>query len=1132
MEGQPDLSILSAEQADTNRLIEQLLGTAVAYRYVDFCRLASGTLPLIVSRPLAGHALRELDSLVRHVLATPMEARASDNIEEAKRRSEARAKLKEMGFDDLALQRAERALKPAFSHKKQIQQIATRLSLSTDGDIAKLWIKLNEAYGRVHERSFHLSLEVDESFRSEYVRPFDAVIRALMVQLQGRYAALMQRAKKIASMPPAQGIRLFINEIPGALQLQAYFYDNLQSATWLPHLASQGLLAEPLPDLNGGSVLRLWSWPVGRYLARMASSDDAGTRGQVVQAVRALASSAHPDVHRLGMDVIEALPSAEGTTLVDVLERWISPTTDLFTAAPQKVIAKWAASGDVAAAIRIARSVFALFERDGEVAAHFDATMYQHYLEQAVKVFSNAQPLEVLPELCILLMESSRIDKRLSQMDEADYSYYTVDSFEPEATHGHDFLGALVIAVVRVAAAAVRANHADINAVLQTLTPYRAKIFVRMRLYLLALAPSSAPDLATAYLTDARLIDADWCREEYALLARLWFPHLAPAEQTRIFEYIDAIPEGHSEAFHAWFEQQEKRKAEPLDERRYRETTVREVVWLWRSALPPDRLAAIEKTVTEFGDPDAWREVYFRQAQSPLSRAAMLEQSVDKTAAFLLTWQPDVSRQNETAGALANELREAASAKPDLFSADAVRFAPLRPLFVRYFFDGLRQTTQQNVSVDWQKCLTLAHAVLERSKKDAPAHVPAPGDDPDWSWTLKAMSDWLSATLSRGTEGITFAHHATVRALVLAIADRVNSLPEPSEEELSRSSHPYFSAQQTLFGSMVELSIIFLFWSSKDAANAIGKAPREALVHDDELRSILDATLARSGTAGRAGRSILGRYLSWLFYFGESWLRERLLSLFPKADDVLRKAAWVAHIQSDQQPVPDLTDCLGELYSEHIAVVGGMDDAFGGNDSRNRLVDYLVLLYLWEKLPEPLLQEFWRTVPPSLLRHAMWFAGRHLTSNNALHERARTYWDRRLELAKAASDKNPFKKELGVIGVWFMWDVDADWLLKQLMLLLNAGFAPNDGFGVIGKLAEHVPARIDDVVEIVRALVRHPDVETWIFGTQEEALRKILSEGKASSSSLTVASVKEIISYLSSRGNSALLDLDDEFNAG
>lgn len=208
---------LSEEQADTDRLLRQLLGTAIADRYTDFCRLSSGRLPLTVPRPLAGHALRELDSLVRHVLAVPMDARAEDSREQEFCRRKARRVLRKMGFDDAAVQRAGDALKPRFSHKAQIERIASRLGLAPDGDVAKLWIELNELYGRVHERSFHERLEVDEAFQTQYALRFETVIRALAVQLQDRYAALMRRAKEIAAMKPAEGIELFVSEIPGAI---------------------------------------------------------------------------------------------------------------------------------------------------------------------------------------------------------------------------------------------------------------------------------------------------------------------------------------------------------------------------------------------------------------------------------------------------------------------------------------------------------------------------------------------------------------------------------------------------------------------------------------------------------------------------------------------------------------------------------------------------------------------------------------------------------------------------------------------------------------------------------------------------------------------------------------------------
>jgi hypothetical protein len=68
--------------------------------------------------------------------------------------------------------------------------------------------------------------------------------------------------------------------------------------------------------------------------------------------------------------------------------------------------------------------------------------------------------------------------------------------------------------------------------------------------------------------------------------------------------------------------------------------------------------------------------------------------------------------------------------------------------------------------------------------------------------------------------------------------------------------------------------------------------------------------------------------------------------------------------------------------------------------------------------------------------------------------------------------------------------------MDQLLRMLNAGFAPNDAIGVIDKLADQVPENVDKVVEITKALLRQPNVEAWIFASQSESLRKILTEGK------------------------------------
>jgi hypothetical protein len=153
---------LSPEQQDTASLVERLLGKAIADRYVDFCRLAAGAFPLKVSLPLAAHALRELDSTFRQVLEVPMEARALDSPDQAKKIKEARKGLKAIGFDRLAIQRAANSLKPRIAHKTQIRKIVARLGLDPDGDVAKQWTSLCDSVGMAHQRSFHQSLQVDD----------------------------------------------------------------------------------------------------------------------------------------------------------------------------------------------------------------------------------------------------------------------------------------------------------------------------------------------------------------------------------------------------------------------------------------------------------------------------------------------------------------------------------------------------------------------------------------------------------------------------------------------------------------------------------------------------------------------------------------------------------------------------------------------------------------------------------------------------------------------------------------------------------------------------------------------------------------------------------------------------------
>lgn len=188
---------LSPEQQETVALLERLLGKTIANRFVDFTRLAESATGLKVSRPMAAHALRELESMIRASLEVPMDAKAAAKEEDEKQLAAALKALKGMGYSEGALQRAEKALEPRLNHATQIKLIAERLGLSPDGDIANAWVSLTSTFGRAHERDYQRALIIDDEFREKFQRPFELVLRGLLTALQKKYAALMQRVDAI-----------------------------------------------------------------------------------------------------------------------------------------------------------------------------------------------------------------------------------------------------------------------------------------------------------------------------------------------------------------------------------------------------------------------------------------------------------------------------------------------------------------------------------------------------------------------------------------------------------------------------------------------------------------------------------------------------------------------------------------------------------------------------------------------------------------------------------------------------------------------------------------------------------------------------------------------------------------------
>ena len=532
---------LSPEQQDTLARLQRLLGKAIADRYTDFCRLSAGAFDLHVARPIAAHALRELDSMLRRVLEVPMDAKATGDQDHAEKVESALRELAALGFDQAAIQRASSALQPRFSHKKQIRKIVERLGLAPDGDVAKSWTSLCDSFGKAHQRSFHHSLTVDDEFRTKYQQPFDTVIRAVAIALQSSYVSLMHRVEELAAIPDrAQAVVLFANEIPGALPLQWHFFQRLQTGDWLLHLARERLLGEPLASSHegGSDGMRSRQWPAGNYLLRMAESPDSATRKGVVDALRNVASSNHPDIHHDGMEILAALPPEESAQLSDLAVGWLS-REDRFTflQAPEKLLKKLAVAMQTDAAQQVARALLQIWDHNGEIVSLYGHHLYEHHLPSIVAPLTKACGKDALM-LFVELLEQAGV---ISGKDR--YGYHTSNAIADDERAAHDIHDSLLSAVRRSAEILVAEDPTQMRNVIGVLARQPSKLFVRIILHILSQNPAAAPELAEAYLLKPELIEASWCQPEYAALALAWFPSLSPDKQDAILLVVDSLPD-------------------------------------------------------------------------------------------------------------------------------------------------------------------------------------------------------------------------------------------------------------------------------------------------------------------------------------------------------------------------------------------------------------------------------------------------------------------------------------------------------------------------------------------------------------------------------------------------------------
>ncbi len=1140
-----DEADLSDEQREIIKTLRHLLGQTFADRYVDFCLLVSGNLPLRVSRPLAAHALREFESSLRKTLKIYIKYGKRSKIRqtissgEQKNLQRAAQALSKLGFDELATQRAIKALPAPRHHRAEIIEIIDWLGLTQDGEVATAWIALDKGAGKAHQRSFHHSLSVDDEFRLAFHQPFELVIREVTLALQRRYSALVRRVEELIAMPDkAQAVSLFEKEIPGALPLQWHFFERLQTANWLPYLSSKKLLRPP--STHTAEQYFYNAWPAGNYLQRMAASSDFKTRQYVADVLRNAKDFTRPDTRFIGIQILAALPPSEAAPFATVVASWLNlkrgmPT--MFTNAPKKLVINLAQGAQPGAALIVARALLQILKDEGKLITLYEACQMREYeLPKLATLLSRTCGLDAFTLFVDLLREAAIASDKMVEEPFTAHSHFTGHLIANDEFTLHTY-STIIDAVKTCAEQLIQESSSSMRSIVTSLSNASINICKRIALHVLSKNPAAAPELAQEWLSDASLIEDPFYKEEYTALALSWYPSLSLEVKNFILASARTIAGRHRDKLKVLWE----KKGQPLseeEERIFGALATKDLLWEWRTVLPEELQAELNETVCKYKAYDDWMNPSspFHREESPLQATDFSIRTIAEIVAFFKTWHPSDERPTETVSELAYQWRIAVEQDSARYAAVANQFAGVSSIYIAKLLEGLNTSAKCDPNFDWLKVLELIHDVFSHLQGLVSEPSIVTPNSSSWLQACQSASKLLKWGLWRGAEGIGLEHAVSVQNLILKLLKQASGYPEIYNFNDHFAHDAFRAAQSTLRGSTIELCLTWLFWLSRSHPSTNTATSQITLTTPLDVYRAFEAQIEDRSLSGRIPRAILGRHLGWLFHFGADWTRAHLGQIFPATDDVLRQAAWLAYLTHNAHPVKELYPELQTYYVDELVYLTTYMDNHENNKYRlKHLGVHLLTLYLSSTLQisDELFAKYLHVASIEARRFLMRRVGEYLQLPPdqfppEYRNRALAYWDARFAAATAAIEQNIFRQELSTIGQWVNNpQLETSWLFEQLLKILDIGVIPDFAFGMDKWLSNACTQDIDRALRILAALVENPQVQPQIYLIWDgDAIRKILFEAIRSKSEDAIELASQVISILSTRGKTEYLDLE------
>jgi len=963
-------------------------------------------------------------------------------------------------------------------------------------------------------------------------------------------------------MPTPERVEQAIAEIHKRHANYVYFFERNQSPDWIEPLAAKGFFKHPIaPEDHGDGSRSFPIWPESQYLVRMAPKAPELVTNTLLGVPYTENVFIHGDIVAAAL----ALPGPQAAALSAAERKWIRSQRQLLWLLPHRhadLVVHLAEEGEVEEAFRLAQTLLEVLPdprwataKDEErlfVSKETLARMTQWDYQEAVRKIAPAlqagDPLRTIKLFADLLQNAMSIAEPPRENDYSDNSYVWRPAIEHHAQNqpDHSIRDVLVAATRDSAEAAGRTNPEDIPRVVDELESRKRAVFRRIALHLLAELGESAPDLATSRLTSWENFDDIAVRHEYARVAQAHFKNVRLEDREQLLEHLRNKPP--LENFRRNFASMYGRDPTPEEiEQTHLGIELRRLA-IVKDDLPDKWKARYEALVEQLGgapahpDFSSYSDVRSVGLTSPKEAEELAAMDVEALIEFLRTWRPPAGeRFADSYDGLGRQLTAAVAAEPERFAPYAERYRELEPTYARALIDGFEQALGANLPFDWGSVLKLGAFIVAQPLTETEAdHDVWEDRDPGWRWARGSVAHLIGEGVGRTDQAmVPIAYRDEVWAILAPLAADAEPTPEHEARYGGSNMDPLTLSINTNRGKAMHAVIRYALWVRRDDESAHPERIVHGLDAMPEVREVLDAHLNPQADPSPAIRAVYGERLPWLVLLDPRWVTDNLNQIFPTAADaaLLREAAWETYLANS--PYDNAFDVL---KGEYHRAVSELEEIKAPTDRRRfldpaeRVAEHLMILYwrgriTWDNEGD-MLQEFFeraaeevRAQALEFVGHSLWRGEYDLSAEQAA--RLRELWRRRWETIRAVPDAH--RKEGATFGWWFASSrkLPDDWLLQQLLEILEAGFAPDADHLVIAKLAELAPAKPYEAARAARLLVAVKP-EAHFLSISDEPLRRVVGVALASEEERAKQEARDLLNDLAARGYRALDDVAAE----